>query len=78
MTPEERFNKEIWWILQEIKKEYLTTLSGEKVSFQIRVQFKKINKDEEPIPSPDTQRKLLDKLEEWKAFDLEVDSGFDI
>lgn len=78
MTPEERFNKEIWWILQEIKKEYLATLSGGKVSFYIRIQPKKINKDDEPIPSPDTQRKLLDKLVEWKAFGLETDSNFDI
>ncbi len=66
MTPEERVNQKTWWLLQEIKKEYLSTHSTEKMSFDIRIPPKKLKKGEDEIPSPDTQRKLLKVLREWR------------
>lgn len=75
LTPEEKFNQEVWWILQEIKKEQLATPKGEKVYFSLRVlpktsSIRRKNVDY-GFPQADTQRKLLYKLREWKALDLE-------
>ena len=74
-TPEEKFNQEVWWILQEIKKEQLATPKGEKVYFSLRllpktssIRQKDVNYG---IPPADTQRKILYKLKEWKAIGLE-------
>lgn len=75
MTPEEKFNQEIWWILQEIKKEQLSTPKGEKVEFTLRKPPKYSRKTDDSLPSAETQRKLLNKLKEWKVLDLEP-TGF--
>jgi hypothetical protein len=71
MTPEEKFNQEIWWILQEIRKEQLSTPKGEKVEFTLRKPPKYSRKTDDNLPSAEAQRKLLHKLKEWKALDLE-------
>lgn len=75
MTPEEKFNQEVWWILQEIKKEQLATPKGEKVYFPLRLLPKtaSIRRKEVDygIPPADTQRKILYKLKEWNALNLE-------
>ncbi len=75
MTPEEKFNQEIWWILQEIRKEQLSTPKGEKVEFTLRKPPKYSRKTDDNLPSAEAQRKLLNKLKEWKALDLEP-TGF--
>nr|MBA3723397.1 hypothetical protein [Candidatus Levybacteria bacterium] len=69
MTPEEIYNQEVWWILQEIKKEqlYCPKEEKDKVGFSIRTQSEKV--DGYILPA-DVQRKLLNKLKEWGAFDL--------
>lgn len=61
MTPEEKFNSEVWWILQEIKKE---SFYSSKPDFRLRTQTN------ENIPSFEIQRKLLNKLKEWEAIDF--------
>ena len=75
MTPEEKFNQDVWWILQEIKKEQLATPKGEKVYFSLRVLPKTSSIRRKDVdygfPQADTQRKLLYKLKEWKALDLQ-------
>lgn len=76
MTPEEKVNNDFWWILREIRNEELLTTKGKSVEFCVRVQpktsaKKKATDDTNPIPSEDTQRKLLYKLKEWKALNLE-------
>ena len=80
MTPEEKFNQEVWWILQEIKKEQLATPKGEKVYFSLRLLPKtdSIRRKEVDygIPPADTQRKILYKLKEWKALNLEPTGMF--
>ena len=75
MTPEEKFNQEIWWILQEIKKEQLATPKGEKVEFTLRKPPKYSRKTDDGLPSAEAQRKLLNKLKEWKVLELEP-TGF--
>ena len=75
MTPEEKFNQEIWWILQEIRKEQLSTPKGEKVEFSLRKPSKYSRKADDSLPTVGTQRKLLQKLKEWKVLDLEP-TGF--
>lgn len=75
MTPEEKFNQDVWWILQEIKKEQLATPKGEKVYFSLKVLPKTSSIRRKDVdygfPQADTQRKLLYKLKEWKALDLQ-------
>ena len=75
LTPEEKFNQEVWWVLQEIKKEQLATPKGEKVYFSLRTLPKTASIRRKDIdcgfPQADTQRKLLYKLKEWKTLDLE-------
>jgi len=75
LTPEEKFNQEVWWVLQEIKKEQLATPKGEKVYFSLRTLPKTASIRRKDVnygfPQPDTQRKILHKLKEWKALDLQ-------
>ena len=66
MTPEEEFNQEVLWILHEIKKELLATPKGKRVEFSIRYYS--------GAPSAERQRKLLYKLQEWKALE-KIESG---
>jgi len=69
VTPEEKYNQEVWWILQEIKKEQLYCPEDErdKVGFSIRTQPEKADGE---ILSADVQRKILNQLKEWGAIDL--------
>lgn len=60
MTPEEKFNQEIWWILQELKKEYRATLEDEYVRFNYQTPSEK-------IPSHDDQRRALGVLQKEGA-----------
>jgi hypothetical protein len=75
LTPEEKFNQEVWWVLQEIKKEQLATPKGEKVYFSLRFLPKTSSIRRREVdygfPPADTQRKILYKLKEWKTLDLE-------
>ena len=83
MTPEEEFNQAIWWILQEIKKEYLSTPKGGNVYFGYQAS-------NNLIPSKEDQRRALRLLENDatikiagykypKPFDLSyVAEGFNI
>jgi len=45
MTPEEKFNQEVWWILQEIKKEQLATARDKPVDFHLMRFILFIKKD---------------------------------
>ena len=77
MTPEVQFNREVWWLLQEIKKEYLATPKGEKISFSLRFLPKSANYIDYGIPTPDTQAKLLKKFnKEFRILDDIESAGF--
>jgi len=71
MTPEEKFNQDVWWILREIRNDEFLTRKGEKVEFRVRVQPKTPSKAKQAsvldFPSEDTQKKLLHKLQERQA-----------
>jgi|GEM_PF-2500410 len=75
MTPEEKFNQEIWWILQEIKHEEYRTPKGKEVEFFIKKNIiKKGNQRmniDSTFPEEEVQRKLLDKLKEWGVISFE-------
>ncbi len=71
MTPEEKFNRDVWWILQEIKKDSYLTPKGQRVEFSLRSlpKTKSIRRKDVDygFPQEEVQRKLLFKLQEWKA-----------
>lgn len=76
MTPEEKFNQDIWWILQEIQKDvFLATRDG-RVEFIIRTPSKtssiKQKEADCSIPDEETQRRLLLKLKDWETLEMEV------
>jgi len=75
MTPKEQFNQEVWWILQEIKKEQLSTPKREKVEFSIRDSSRQLEKVDNSLPSAETQIKLLYKLKEKQALHSVEPSG---
>lgn len=64
MTPEEKFNREMWWVLQEIAEEKLATTEGKPVEFKV-VEFLASG-----IPSRDRQINIIHKLQEWKAIKI--------
>ena len=81
MTPEEKFNRDVWWILQEIKKDSYLTPKGQRVEFSLRSlpKTKSIRRKDVDygFPQEEVQRKLLFKLQEWKALD-EVEAVDDV
>ncbi len=75
MTPEEKFNQEIWWILQEIKRDNYLTPKGQKIEFSLRSLPKTRSVRRRDVdygfPQEEVQRKLLFKLQEWKALEVQ-------
>lgn len=72
ITPEEKFNQKMWWLLQQIKEADLLRSPEEPFEFLLREQ-----KD---APPRDDQRKLVYKLENLKAIKISkqftyIDSG---
>jgi len=72
MTPEEKFNQKMWWLLQQIKEADLLRSPNEPFELLLRQQ-----KD---TPPKDDQRKLVYKLENLKAIKISkqftyIDSG---
>ncbi len=64
MTPEEQFNKDVWWVLQAIKKEWLSTPARENVRINtVRSRFANTGS-----PPTDDIAKCIRKLEEQGAF----------
>lgn len=63
MTPEEKFNEEVWWVLQKIRTEELRTRRDEPIEWVMQAR---------PligagIPPIGVRQKILLKLEEWGA-----------
>ena len=65
MTPEEKFNQQVWEILQGIQEEILATVKGKPIKYRIP------NVVGVGIIPPDRRRKILYKLEEEKAFKIQ-------
>ena len=76
--PEEEINKQKWWLLQELKKEWLLVKKGNKIKFVLR------DSTDKNVPNLERQEKLLNNLAEWSdsttefgnCIDLKADMGF--
>ncbi|MFC1612731.1 hypothetical protein ACFL23_00150 [Patescibacteria group bacterium] len=66
MTPEEKFNQEVWWILQRLKYLEISSKKGEIINFII--EARPISPPNEP--SPRAQESAILKLEEWQAIKI--------
>lgn len=64
MTPEEKFNQDVWWVLQEIKEESLATLKDKPLKFEV------VKLVAAGIPSQDRQKNIIHKLQELKAIKI--------
>ncbi|MCH7828730.1 hypothetical protein IH982_02610 [Patescibacteria group bacterium] len=67
MTPEEKINWHLWWLLQKIKEEYLSTPKGEPVTLELGNTESLVNVK---FPSIDRREKLMLKLRELGAIEL--------
>ena len=62
MTPEEKFNQKMWWLLQQIKEADLLRSPEEP--------FESLLREQKDAPPRDNQRKLVYKLESLKAIKI--------
>lgn len=62
MTPHDAFSRDMWWLLQAIKKEMLAM--PQNIEFAIA-------DGDEGVPSATTQRNLLRRLKGWYALEFE-------
>lgn len=74
MTPEEKFNQDVWWVLQEIKRNEYLTSKGDKIEYIVKGflntrESRRKNYDDN-YPNDKIQRKLLTKLKEWGAISI--------
>lgn len=68
-TPEERFNQEVWEILQKIEVERLATVKGKPVEYKFPIRhFAGVG-----IISQERQKQILYKLQEWGALRIRED-----
>jgi len=63
MTPEEEFNKDVWYVLQKIKSQSLRRLKGEAIEYKINLRSTGISQKPEPME----EGKIVKKLIEWKV-----------
>lgn len=61
MTPEEKFNQEVWWVLQKIKGQILATVTGKPIRYEV------VKLIASGIPSQTQQKDIIHKLQEWEA-----------
>jgi hypothetical protein len=67
MKPEEKINKERWYVLRKIKEEFLRTKSGEPIKYWVYFDFIFVGGER---PAPKDEVKTLEKLEELKAIEI--------
>lgn len=61
MTPEEKVNKELWYVIRKIKTNFLRTKSGSPVDYWVYFNIADLTGDS---PSTGDEIKILEKLEE--------------
>lgn len=66
MTPEERFNHEVLWVLQQLKYLWLSAKRGAAIEFVIKVRPER----EQGVPSVEAQRNALLKIEELRGIKI--------
>lgn len=65
MTPEKKFNQDVWYVLQEIKKKSLYGADNKSVSYEIN--FYVIASG---CPSGKEEIAILEKLQQWQAIKI--------
>ena len=71
INPEEKINRELWYVLQQLKEEYLRTKSGQTLEHWVNFNF--IGGEG---PSAKNEEKALEKLEELGAVNI-ISSGWE-
>lgn len=67
MTPEEKFNKDVWYVLRQIKEKSLYTKEGNPISYWVDFSFIDCTGNS---PSAKEEAAILEKLEEWGAIKI--------
>jgi hypothetical protein len=68
MTPEEKFNKDVWYVLRQIKERSLYTKKGNPISYWVDFDFFDATGSS---PSAADEAAILEKLEEWDAIKIQ-------
>lgn len=63
MTPEEKFNNDVWYVLKKIKERWFYTKQTKPIEYQVRFS----GYQDPDAPSPDNEVETLEKLQEWNA-----------
>jgi len=67
MTPEEKFNKDIWYVLKRVKERSLYNTKGNPISYWVDFSFPYATASS---PSAADEVAILEKLEEWGAIKI--------
>lgn len=71
-TPEEKFNKDVWYVLKQIKERALYTKKGAPIEYWINFSFFDATGSS---PSAADEAAILEKLEEWDAIKIHNRGG---
>ncbi|KKU95517.1 MAG: hypothetical protein UY29_C0025G0011 [Parcubacteria group bacterium GW2011_GWC2_48_17] len=72
MTPEEKFNRDVWYVLRQIKERSLYTTKGNSISYWVDFSFFDLTGGS---PSAANEAAILEKLEEWGAIKIQNRGG---
>ncbi len=67
MTPEEKFNKDVFYVLKQIKERSLYTKNGDDILYSVDFSFFDLTGSS---PSAKDEASILGKLEEWGAIKI--------
>ncbi|OGZ08922.1 MAG: hypothetical protein A3D67_01510 [Candidatus Lloydbacteria bacterium RIFCSPHIGHO2_02_FULL_51_22] len=71
MEPEEKFIKEVWYVLRQIKERSLYTPTGTPIEYWID-----FNTMVAGVPLAKDEAAILEKLEEWGAIRIQNKGGY--
>jgi len=63
LTPEEKFNQDVLYVLAQIKEKSLYTLKGKPIEYWVNYN---LIKGGEKYPTTENEARILEKLQEWK------------
>ncbi|MEK7519713.1 MAG: hypothetical protein AAB581_00500 [Patescibacteria group bacterium] len=72
MTPEEKFNQNVWYVLRQIKERSLYTKKGNPILYWVDFGFFDTTGSS---PSATDKAAILEKLEEWGAIKIQNRGG---
>ncbi len=68
LSPEEKFNHDLWYVLQAIRKQSLYTVGGQNIKYRTILMSN-------GGPHKDDQKAIIEKLNEWGAITLGEKNG---